>query len=315
MTSNFPKDILDCMRSCILAIFWPRKEIISFFKNNGCTKKDLKEVQNFKKKKLYRSQIVNIVFENLNERNALGPFRSMLQSLINWTYFDPYYFKKLGKLDEEEAKKRINHLKQLQEIRDSKVKKIRKKREKRNKKLNTTNINREKIKNIFLKLFQGKNEKGKVISRQKRGYLFEEFLKKLFLLEELEVTDQFKLQGEQIDGSIKFEGENYLVEAKWQDSMIATESLYHFAYKVEGKMYGRGIFISVNGFSSESISGLIKAKALNTVLFDGSDLILVVEGRWTLREMLDRKIKAAQTMGRIFVDVNTMKEKYIKGKH
>ncbi len=306
---TFPKDILDSMRSCILAIFWPRKDIIDFFSNNGCTKRDIGKVIDFKGKHLSRADIVDLVFESLSKREGLGPFRSMLQSLIEWNHFDPYFFNKLKKLDEDEAKRRITHLRQLQEIRDAKIEKKRKIRENRKKQLEVNKVDRTLLKRRFISLFQGKDINGKSINPQKRGILFESFLKDLFHREDVDVTESFKIIGEQIDGAIKYDGENYLVEAKWHDSFIASSALYHFAQKVEGKMYGRGIFISINGYSSESIKALVAGKALRTILLDGNDIILVVEGLYTFKDMLDKKIKAAQTMGKIYVDVNNMKEK------
>lgn len=79
--------------------------------------------------------------------------------------------------------------------------------------------------------------------------------------------------GEQIDGSIKYDGEHYIIEAKWHDKWSASDSLYQFAAKVEGKMYGRGLFISVNGFSPDSVQALTTGKVLRTILVDGGDLV------------------------------------------
>ena len=58
------------------------------------------------------------------------------------------------------------------------------------------------MKDIFLNLFNGRDQDEKEINSQKRGYLFEELLRKLFLNEGIEVTDSFKIVGEQIDGAI-----------------------------------------------------------------------------------------------------------------
>ncbi len=46
----------------------------------------------------------------------------MLQLLLQWSHFDPYYFDKLRKLDRAAATRNLDHLKQLQEIRDAKIK-------------------------------------------------------------------------------------------------------------------------------------------------------------------------------------------------
>lgn len=309
MQNTFPKDIKDCMKGCILSIFWPKKDIIDFFKNASCTSKDL--IMESEYKELPRAKIVDIVFANLEKRSDLGigQFRAMLKQLTEWDYFDPYYFKKLNKLDEDEAKKNITHLKQLQEIRDYKIKQERKRQDELERKRKDISISINELKDIFLNLFSGKDQDGNKINNQRRGYLFEEFLRKLFLNEKIEVTGPFKITGEQIDGAIKYEGEHYIIEAKWHDKWSASDSLYPFSAKVEGKMYGRGIFISINGFSSDAVQALVTGKALRTILIDGGDLVPITEGMYTLRELLDGKIKAAQTMGRIYVDATDLSDK------
>lgn len=312
MRNTFPKDIKDCMKGCILSIFWPKKDIIDFFKNTSCTSKDL--IMESEYKELSRAQIVDIVFSNLEKRSDLGigQFRAMLKQLTEWAYFDPYYFKKLNKLDEYEAKRNITHLKQLQEIRDQKIKQERQRQDELERKRKDISISINELKDIFLNLFSGKDQDGNKIDNQKRGYLFEAFLRKLFLNEKIEVTEPFKITGEQIDGAIKYDGEHYIIEAKWHDKWSASDSLYPFAAKVEGKMYGRGIFISINGFSPDAVQALITGKALRTILVDGGDLVPITENMYTLRKLLDNKIKAAQTMGRIYVDVTDLSDKNIR---
>lgn len=311
MNTIFPKDIMDCMKGCILSIFWPKKDIVDFLKNSGCTSRDLMPENEYKE--LHRAEIVDRVFYNLEQRNdsGIGQFRSMLKRLTEWDYFNPYYFKKLNKLDEDEAKKNIIHLKQLQEIRDNKIKQERQRQEEQERKQKDMFLSTDEIRDIFLNLYAGKDKNGKEINSQQRGYLFEDFLKKLFVNEGVEVTEPFKIVGEQIDGSIKYDGEHYIIEAKWHDKWSSSNSLYQFAAKVEGKMYGRGIFISINGFSPDSVQALITGKALRTILIDGGDLVPITEGMYSLKEMLDNKIKAAQTMGRIYVDSTNLADKLI----
>lgn len=138
-------------------------------------------------------------------------------------------------------------------------------------------------------------------SRQQRGYALERILAELSRLSRLETTEAFRVNGEQVDGAVKFEGEHYLIEAKWQERAASNEPVYQFAGKVAGKLYGRGLFISVNGFSPEVVRSLVLGKEIQTLFIDGEDLILVLEGHLTLRDMIDRKVKAAQTKGLIYV--------------
>ena len=212
MGTTFPKDIMDCMKGCILSIFWPKKDIVDFMKKVGCTSRELMPESEYKE--LHRAEIVDKIFTNLEKRSdsGIGQFRCMLKELTEWNYFDPYYFQKLNKLSESEAKRNISHLKQLQEIRDYKIKQERQRQEEQERKRKDISISINELKEIFLNLFSGKDQNGKEINVQRRGYLFEEFLKKLFLNEGIEVTEPFKIVGEQIDGSIKYDGEHYIIE-------------------------------------------------------------------------------------------------------
>lgn len=306
MAYIYPKEITDCMRSCILAIFWPKDHIVDFLRRHGCTEADLQDVLTYREQGLNRAQIVDLVFDRLHRRKdgGIGQFRSMLKALKEWDTFDHYYFNKLGKLDEKEARRCISHLGQLQEIRDAKLEQARKEAEVRTRSQQTL-PRLEDLHREFRELFRDNNT-----SRQDRGYRLERILLQLAQREGLPVSEPFRVVGEQIDGALKFDGENYILEAKWQDSLTASNALYHFAYKVEGKMYGRGLFISVNGFSAQAVAALRSGKSLKTVLIDGGDLGIVLEGHVTFATMLDAKIRMAQTEGRIYVDPISLKDKH-----
>jgi hypothetical protein len=302
---SFPSDIKGAMRECLLTIFWARRDIVSFFSNNGCTKADISVIGNHKE--LNRSEIIDLMFKHLSSKRdeGLSPFRTMLQALINWSHFDTYYFETLKKLDRQTAERSIDHLKQLQEIRDHTIKENIKQREKREKDAQEPTKTLESLKNLYISLLQGS------LPPKERGYELEKIIQALSKLSKLEVTEPFRVSGEQIDGAIKFDGEHYLVEAKWHDKELSNEPVYQFAQKVEGKMYGRGLFISINGFSQNVIQSLVLGKTIRTIFIDGGDLMLVFEGFLSFSNMIDKKVKAAQTRGLIYVDAITEKSKLI----
>lgn len=301
---SFPSDIKLAMRQCILNLLWPKGDIVSFFESNSCTKEDIKALGDYKE--LSRSAIIDAMFGHLSRKSdeGLGQFRAMLQTLVTWTHFDDYYFDRLQKLDRTQAQNAITHLKQLQEIRDHKLQELRRERERRESENRTAKSTLPDLKKQFLSLLQGEQ------TGSKRGYALECILHELARVSSLEVTEAFRERGEQIDGALKYDGEHYLIEAKWQDKAAANESVYQFAGKVEGKMYGRGLFISIHGFSEHVVNSLIAGKAIKTVFIDGADLILVLEEWLTFTQMLDCKIKAAQTRGLIYVDGMTGKAKF-----
>lgn len=300
---TFPSDIKLAMRECVLKLLWPKDDIVAFFENNSCTKADIRAIGDHRV--MHRYAIVDAMFDHLSKKpdEGLGQFRAMLQSLITWKHFDTYYFDKLRKLSRSEAEQAITHLKQLQEIRDHRIQEQRKERERREAAAKTPNTTLPGLKAQFISLLQGD------IVGAKRGYALEEILQALSMLYSLEITEPYRVNGEQIDGSVKYDGEHYIIEAKWQDKVAANESVYQFAGKIEGKMYGRGFFISIHGFSENVVASLVAGKAIKTVFIDGGDLIVVLEGLLSFTEMLDRKIKAAQTKGLIYIDAITGRPK------
>ncbi len=302
---SFPNDIKGCMKDCILAILWPRKDIYTFFKDHDCTTADLRCIEKFTERELTRSAMVDAMFETLGNRtdNGLGPFRAMLHSLTRWDWFDPYYFEKLGKLDRKTADRHLAHLTQLTEIRDAKIREDRKRREEHEAESQRAKRSLPRLRDEFLSLHGGS------LNPQDRGYALEKILAELARLESLEVTEPFKVHGEQIDGTIKYDGEHYLVEAKWQDRSAANEPVYQFVGKIEGKMYGRGLFISVHGFSGNVIQTIVQGKAIKTIFVDGEDLVLVLEEQLSFHGMIDKKVKAAQTKGLVYVHPITGSEK------
>ncbi|MCI5125067.1 MAG: hypothetical protein D3925_11470 [Candidatus Electrothrix sp. AR5] len=223
------------MRDCLLKIFWAKDDIVSFFENNGCTSSDIKSLGEYKE--YSRAKIIDNLFNHISSKHdcGLGPFRAMLHALVNWSHFDTFYFDKLKKLNRDDANRAIQHLKQLQEIRDHKIKEDRKRRELKEQEARNPKKTIDELKKKHISLLQGE------LSPQQRGYELEKILLELSKISELEVTKPFRVNGEQIDGAIKYDGEHYIVEAKWQDKSSANEPVYQFAQKVQGKMYGRGL--------------------------------------------------------------------------
>lgn len=136
---------------------------------------------------------------------------------------------------------------------------------------------------------------------QKRGFSFEKFLNSLFTLFDLEPKESFRIVGEQIDGAFTFDGNDFLLEAKWQEKPIDLGALYKFGGKIEGRLkLTLGLAVSINGFTkdyNESKSSLMKTM----LLMDGEDLVAVMENRIDLKDLLFRKRRHASDTGDVFL--------------
>ena len=111
---KFPKDIKNSITDCILALIWPREDIVSFFKKCGCDKKDLNTI--IKHKSFTRAKIIYLMFARLSTKPDEGYkiFSAMNTILLNWKNFDTYYFEKINKLNREDAEKALEKLKEIQ---------------------------------------------------------------------------------------------------------------------------------------------------------------------------------------------------------
>lgn len=300
---EFPLDLKSIIKDCILALFWKKQKIIEFLEQSGCNAADLSIVR-APSCEMKRIEIISDVFFRLGRRPDHGftVFQTMLARLNEWDYFDPYWFDKEQRLDRTHANERLGELRRMLAQRNAKTQ-FQRKAAATKQATHVATQNLSSLHSDFRQLAQGG------IKPQQRGYEFERFLQRLFQQQNVGMSDGFRLVGEQIDGWFKFEGENYITEAKWQDASISTDALYKFAMKAEGKMYGRGIFISVNAYSNEGIRAIVVGKKIKTILVDGEDITLILEGLIPLSKMLDVKIRAAQLRGDVYVHPLTERNK------
>ncbi|NRS90910.1 hypothetical protein HNQ02_003861 [Flavobacterium sp. 7E] len=151
------------------------------------------------------------------------------------------------------------------------------------------------LKTSFMQIASGTNN-------QKRGFELEKFLYDLFLLYDLSPKGSFKNYGEQIDGAFTFDGTDYLMEAKWSKNVDRGE-LATFCYKVETKFKTAvGLLITIDGLTKEAISPHFKS----IIIMDGSDLMVILEGRVTLPDLLLKKRRKAIETGNIYVNYQNL---------
>lgn len=135
---------------------------------------------------------------------------------------------------------------------------------------------------------------------QERGYELEKIFTQLMLISDITVAEPFRIVGEQFDGAVKYEGRFYLIELKWTAAKTDPAQVGHFYYKISGKMDGRGLFISMSGFTDGVTSTLPHGKELSMMLLDGVHLTAVLTGQYTFKQLLDHAISSVALKGSIY---------------
>jgi hypothetical protein len=151
----------------------------------------------------------------------------------------------------------------------------------------------EALRQSFLRLYAAEDVK-------ERGAAFEGFLATLFSLFDMEPRLGFSLQHEQVDGSLSFDTDDYIVEARWRKEPASRADADVFAAKVRRKgKNALGLFISVNGFTQDAIATYTESTPFMTL--DGADLMLVLEQRVRLDDLLRRKKRHANETGECYL--------------
>lgn len=136
--------------------------------------------------------------------------------------------------------------------------------------------------------------------RQQAGYSLEDLLADLFRLSEIEYKKSFRTPTQQIDGHFKFEGFDYLVEARWRSDRPTEAEIGSFQWKVNSKLEStRGLFVSVPGFRPKVIEQF-NGCGTNIILMDGEHLAHILEGRIDLRDALKIMIETAAQKGVVY---------------
>lgn len=300
---KLPFDLKNAIKDCLCNLFYRKKDLLEFFSSIGCTRSDM----NGTSEGITKAANIDILLSNLELKQDGGILqkRKLRDSLLSWTDYDSYWFNN-GSLDSGIAKKSVENLRKIMGKKTEQEKEVEeaKKRKERVNSIRVKNLKLEELNNCFKNLCSMQEE------TQKRGYELEKLLVNVFEFFGVKVEAPFKLVGEQIDGSFNFQGNNYILEAKWQNQQSANNHLYTFAYKIESNtLYPRGVLLSINGFSEDAVSRITHNKKPQLVLLDAADLILVLDGTISLPTLLEGKIKHAQTRGEIYVNAYKILEK------
>jgi Restriction endonuclease len=141
--------------------------------------------------------------------------------------------------------------------------------------------------------------------KKKRGFLLENLLERIFALHEIPAQKSFKRNegGEQIDGAFKIESSYFLVECKWTQKLTDIRQLDSLYGKISrsGK-HTLGLFLSINGWSSNVNPLLKQNQDKSIILMDGYDLRSTLEEHKNidLKSLLLKKLDCLHFEGEPF---------------
>jgi hypothetical protein len=298
MNTHFPDNIVTAMKETILNVFWKKKDVRSLFQRCGVDL-TLISAQDWNG---YKYHIVSPVIDALNsDPEGLGILRRILQESLAYKDGNHLLWLPDGQKRKREAERSLEHLRLLVRERDAATQSAEEQREARIRKAEESKrgaLFRQRLsdlKDVFISFCQDQD-------RARRGYGLEELLYQLFTLFDLNPRGPFKRTGEQIDGAFVLTGDHFLLEAKWQKEPVILGDLRDLDGAVRTSLDNTlGLFISINAFTPEALVSYVQGDRPKLICMDGEDLMVVLEGRIELPDLLMRKKDLAVQQRRVFV--------------
>lgn len=298
-------EVLLKLQNALSVIYWYKTDLRSFI---ASTIRDatILATQDWNDKNVPKRDLVQDLIRRFvnNEIRYQEDLLALIRAVADFSDFSHLKYLDDGEKKVQQAKEKVaalansskgylTQLKELERKESQKAINLEKEQKRQIRQENLTNL-----KNDFFSIISES-------STQKKGYLFEKFLYNLFEYFDLDPKKSFRISGEQIDGAFSFDGNDYLLEAKWVSTSDITKStIMEFGGKINEKLDNTlGVFISYNGFSDECQCLKTVGSLKPIFLVTGAEIMMILENRITLQDLLLRKRRHAAQRGEVFVDL------------
>ena len=294
----YPPQVFEALSECLRTVYWYTDDLKSFLIRCGVPRARVAALD-----WTYKRTGVRELLDELASQGAAGTplVKALIGAVVEQDDTYPHLSKLTGKVEGKslvkEARAAVRALKDLlgdQAVVDH---------AEAARAENRTEVERRRSETAaraqaLAKLKQRFMDLGALADPRKRGLDFQTWLRELFDLHDLEPRGSFAGEGEQIDGSIRIDGQTLLVEARWTTELVAPEGVRDFVGKFEHKLDNTlGLMISVNGFTDAANGKATSGGRLMAIFVDGRDLYPVVDGLIDLRQLLARKLRHAAEKG------------------
>jgi hypothetical protein len=301
MAGHFSHDIVAALKDAAVKVFWTKKDMRAMLNIAGVDQA-LINAQDWTSYKFY---VLSPIVDSLNvNENGIGSLRRILHETLRYKDCGHLLRFNDGKKLKREAEHALEHLRALVKEHDSARTTAAEDREARRRRIEEAKKGRafqEKLSGFrdhYLNLLAKNDE-------NIRGYDLEKLLNEMFALFELAPHSPFRRAGEQIDGAFLLDKEHFLLEAKWQKKPSMLADLRDLDGAVSSSLDNTlGLFLAISGFTTEALSGYVAGNRPRIICMDGGDLMLVLDGRIDLPELLFRKKDVAVQRRKIFVPAN-----------
>lgn len=252
---------------------------------------------------LSKRQIAPLILDEIEKKHdSRKIFRAIIEIAANWSSFHLADNEFQARATVQKARELLGSI-ELMEARETKQRELARKEELAKMERERVEILRKQSE-LLLMMF---DELAKGTDEQRRGFLLQDLLNRLFDLYEIPVMSSFirNKGGEQIDGAFKLDGWHYIVECRWRKKLSNVRELDGLSGQVlRSGRQTMGVFLSINGWSTNVIPLLKQNPDKSILLIDGYDLRMVLAGQVDLKDFLLAKVAQLNLKAEPFYSVN-----------
>jgi hypothetical protein len=298
MIRHFPDNVMAALKDALVNVFWTKKHMREIL--DRCqVPQSLVLNQDWNG---YKYHIIDPILTSLNStEDGVGPLRRVLAETLDYKDGNHLLWVQDGPKRKREAERCLEHLRLLVEKHDSDLRKEREEQAQRR-----ADIEKAKGAQTFHERLRSLRDRFVAYfcstTAQSRGLELETLLYDLFSLFDLQPRGPFRPRGEQIDGAFVLDGDDFLLEAKWQKEPVSLNDLRDLDGAVASNLDNTlGLFVAINGFSEDALQRYREGNRPRIICMDGEDLMLVMENQIELPDLLRRKRSMASQRGQVFM--------------
>lgn len=304
LVHHYPPEFFELLVNAIPRLLKGKQTVLDFFKGCGVDPRlyaDIQQTVRVNRNSIDKFKIVRDILTRLNDKGdaAIRERREVVRRVTQWDDFSSGYENQRFEAEGFVAKiqKLVNvkdSFTRMNQEREKAQQESRRKREAEMAERQRIKTEREQIKVDLYALFLETNA-------SKRGTSLEDVLNRLFKSHGILIRESFKRVGkagegvvEQIDGVVVLDGDVYLVEMKWWSQPLGVSEVSQHLVRVFNRNAARGILISHSGYTEPAVTICRESLAQSVfVLVNLKEIVLLLEGKGSLPDLLRAKVEAA----------------------
>jgi hypothetical protein len=297
MPERLPSHFIDLVQDALLKSFWRKNALLNFLRRHKIAEGFLATWQETETKRVF----VGRLFPKLeSDSKGAQVIKQMGVSLSEQVKFPDLEGWEDAQVKIQSAKEAIVALRhylntQKQDADDAKTRE--ETRKAAHQRMQETIKKRQSLETLAEKL----KELSRRIGAAEAGYEFQNWFFDVVDFFEMTNRRPYSSGGRQIDGSVTVEGTTYLTELKFTREQAGAPDVDTFLAKVNDKADNTmGIMISMSGYSSTAVEQASGRKT-PIILLDHGHVYLVLNGSWTLEEVVSRVRRHASQTARAFL--------------